>query len=55
VDGVTPDCTGDAGAKCGPNIDGSSDSSLVLPGAGADAPDEAAREAGPDGDARSDG
>lgn len=56
VDGVTPDCTGDAGARCGPNVDGSSDGSLVFPEAspGDDAAAEAA-DAAPDGDARSDG
>lgn len=57
VDGVTPDCSGNA--KCGPNLDGSldgsSDSSLVFPEAATDAPNEAAVDAGPDGDARSDG
>ena len=54
VDGVTPDCSGDAGARCGPNVDGSSDSSLVFPEASTDANDAAA-DAAPDGDARSDG
>jgi hypothetical protein len=55
VDGVTPDCS-DAAAKCGPSLDGSTDSPNVLPeastdGGDADAPDDAT----PDRDAAADG
>jgi hypothetical protein len=37
VDGVTPDCSGDAAAQCGPTAaGGGTDSSVPLPESGAD-------------------
>lgn len=36
VDGVTPDCSGDAAAQCGPIEGGGTDSSVPLPESGAD-------------------
>jgi hypothetical protein len=53
VDGVTPDCS-DAAARCGPNLDGSIEGSVV-PEASTDAAGSDAADAGPDGDAATDG